>query len=145
MSSHVNTSSNESNRLESDRRDGEARQSGAGSLSRREAVKTLGGAAGLAAGLLSPAADAAKAAPASEDAAPAPVDTHYVFNREPLPADPRAKLPLGAVEPKGWLKKQLERMAGGMAGRLGELYANVSPVSFNGVSGASYPGATLRG
>jgi hypothetical protein len=48
-----------------------------------------------------------------------------VFNRTPLRAKPYAELPLGAIQPEGWLKDQLQRMADGMTGRLDELYAPV--------------------
>ncbi|TVS17104.1 MAG: hypothetical protein EA424_13315 [Planctomycetaceae bacterium] len=47
------------------------------------------------------------------------------FNRPPLAAKPLAELPLGSIAPRGWLLRQLEIMAEGMAGRLDELYAEV--------------------
>ncbi len=43
------------------------------------------------------------------------------WNRAPLKPNPFAKLPLGAIKPKGWLKNQLDFMADGMTGRLHEL------------------------
>jgi hypothetical protein len=33
---------------------------------------------------------------------------HYLSNRPPLQASPFAKLPIGAIQPGGWLKNQLE-------------------------------------
>lgn len=46
---------------------------------------------------------------------------HYAGNRAPLLASPLVKLPVGAVRPQGWLKTQLDLMAGGMSGRLMEI------------------------
>lgn len=45
----------------------------------------------------------------------------YVGNREPLLQSPLIKLPIGSIEPKGWLRKQLELQAGGFFGHLPEL------------------------
>jgi hypothetical protein len=45
----------------------------------------------------------------------------YVGNRAPLEASPFIKLPVGAITPKGWLRRQLELEADGMAGRLPEV------------------------
>lgn len=45
----------------------------------------------------------------------------YVFNRKPLEPNPLAKLPIGAIEPGGWLKGQLTLMASGMVGHLDEV------------------------
>jgi DUF1680 family protein len=47
------------------------------------------------------------------------------FNRTPLKAKPYAALPLGAVQPDGWLRVQLELMAQGMTGHLDEIYPQV--------------------
>jgi hypothetical protein len=43
---------------------------------------------------------------------------HYTGNREPLLPSPLVKLPIGAIEPKGWLRHQLELEANGMIGYL---------------------------
>src|SRR5690348_13338799 len=47
--------------------------------------------------------------------------TLYVSNREPLAPSPLVKLPPGAIEPKGWLRHQLDAMRDGMTGRLTEI------------------------
>ncbi len=49
------------------------------------------------------------------------VSAEPCWNREPLVPNPFAKLPLGAVNARGWLKQQLDYMADGMTGRLPEL------------------------
>lgn len=45
----------------------------------------------------------------------------YPGNRAPLTPTPLCKLPVGAIKPEGWIRKQLELSANGMTGRLGEL------------------------
>ena len=45
----------------------------------------------------------------------------YVGNREPLLAAPFIKLPVGAIEPHGWIRTQLELQAAGSHGQLLEL------------------------
>lgn len=53
-----------------------------------------------------------------------PTDTrndHYAGYREPLLSTPLVELPVGAVEPRGWLRKQLELQAAGFHGHLGEI------------------------
>ena len=45
----------------------------------------------------------------------------YVGNREPLLPSPLLKLPIGAITPRGWLRKQLEIEADGFFGHLPEL------------------------
>mgnify|MGYP005837590273 CR=1 FL=1 len=45
----------------------------------------------------------------------------YPGNRPPLLASPLVKLPVGAVRPRGWLRRQLELEAEGYTGRLHEL------------------------
>ena len=46
---------------------------------------------------------------------------HYPSHREPLLPSPLVKLPVGAVRPRGWLRKQLELQAAGFHGHLGEI------------------------
>jgi DUF1680 family protein len=46
---------------------------------------------------------------------------HYPSNRPPLAVSPLVKLPIGAVEPRGWLMAQLQLMRDGFTGRLAEL------------------------
>ncbi len=48
-------------------------------------------------------------------------NSHYVSNRPPLLPSPLVKLPIGSIEPKGWLLSQLQLMKNGFAGRLAEL------------------------
>lgn len=46
---------------------------------------------------------------------------HYVANRAPLVPSPLVRLPMGAVRPQGWLKRQLQLQADGFHGRLTEI------------------------
>jgi len=46
---------------------------------------------------------------------------HYISNRPPLVPSPLVKLPIGAIEPKGWLLSQLQLMRKGFTGRLQEI------------------------
>jgi DUF1680 family protein len=48
-------------------------------------------------------------------------NAHYASNRDPLQVSPFVKLPPGSIEPRGWLRHQLELEARGMTGRLAEL------------------------
>jgi hypothetical protein len=50
-------------------------------------------------------------------------NSHYVSNRAPLLPSPFAKLPIGAIKPGGWLKKQLELQAAGFSSHLTEISA----------------------
>lgn len=45
----------------------------------------------------------------------------YTANRAPLEASPLVKLPIGSIEPRGWLRHQLELERDGMVGRLKEI------------------------
>lgn len=46
---------------------------------------------------------------------------HYVSNRAPLTPTPLVPLPIKAIEPRGWLRKQLELQADGFHGHFGEI------------------------
>ncbi len=48
-------------------------------------------------------------------------NSFYQGNRSPLIASPLYKLPIGAIQPEGWLKTQLEYMAEGFTGHLDEI------------------------
>jgi hypothetical protein len=60
----------------------------------------------------------AASVPAPPAAAP---NQHYPSNRTPLAVSPLVKLPIGAVEPRGWLMAQLQLMRDGLTGRLSEI------------------------
>ncbi len=65
--------------------------------------------------------------PVQPEAASVPVppaaapNQHYPSNRTPLAVSPLVKLPIGAIEPRGWLMAQLQLMRDGLTGRLSEL------------------------
>ncbi|MCG8308896.1 MAG: glycoside hydrolase family 127 protein [Cytophagales bacterium] len=61
----------------------------------------------------------------SEESKGKRMDTHYLQNHAPLQAKPYLELPLGAIEPQGWLHDQLMRMKTGMTGHLDEIYPEV--------------------
>jgi hypothetical protein len=72
--------------------------------------------------LLIPAAARAGDRAARVDRPPARTrNAHYPGGREPLAPAPLVKLPVGAVAPRGWLRKQLQLQADGFHGRLGEI------------------------
>src|ERR1700760_107365 len=48
-------------------------------------------------------------------------NTHYIGDKEPLIKQSFVKLPLTAIQPGGWLKKQLELQRDGLTGNLGEI------------------------
>lgn len=49
------------------------------------------------------------------------VNSYYVSNRQPLLRNPLVKLPIGAIEPQGWLREQLVLESEGMIGHLDKL------------------------
>ncbi len=51
------------------------------------------------------------------------------WNRAPLQPNALAPLPLGAIEPRGWLRRQLEVQAGGLTGHLDEFWPDLGPNS----------------
>ena len=54
-----------------------------------------------------------------------PTGGFYRNNKAPLKEKPYMELPLGAIEPRGWLKDQLIRQKNGMTGNLDVLYEQV--------------------
>jgi uncharacterized protein len=52
-----------------------------------------------------------------------------IKNRAPLAQNAFYLLPLGAVQPLGWLKEQLQIQANGLSGHLDEIWADVGPNS----------------
>jgi hypothetical protein len=63
----------------------------------------------------------------------------YIPNRAPLRATPLLELPLGSIEPLGWLCDQLKIQAEGMTGHLDEVWTDVSHTSgWLGGSGESW-------
>ncbi len=54
---------------------------------------------------------------------PPTVETNrfYVSNRPPLTPEPLIKLPIGAIKPEGWVRRQLELQADGFSGHLSEI------------------------
>ena len=59
----------------------------------------------------------------------APPAARAVRNRAPLQPGAFALLPLGAIRPQGWLRRQLEIQARGLTGHLDEIWADVGPNS----------------
>ena len=95
--------------------------------SRRRFLQQIG-TAGLAAALpgkvFAASADKPQAGVDAPKAAGAPVR-----NRGPLAPNAFDLLPLGAIRPTGWLRRQLEIQASGLGGHLDETWADVGPNS----------------
>lgn len=56
---------------------------------------------------------------------PIAIEAQGVMNRAPLRPKAFLELPLGAIEPRGWVRAQLERQRDGLTGDLDERYAKV--------------------
>ena len=67
-------------------------------------------------------------APPPEVTPQAPLTT-VQWNRAPLGDNAFAPLPLGAVKPRGWLRRQLRIQADGLSGHLGEFWEDLGPNS----------------
>ncbi|HYW34154.1 MAG TPA: beta-L-arabinofuranosidase domain-containing protein [Balneolaceae bacterium] len=64
---------------------------------------------------------------------------NYFFAKSPLASTPYAKIPASEIEPRGWQKDQLQRMANGLGGHLGDIYPNVGPnCAWKGGTGDSW-------
>ena len=59
------------------------------------------------------------------DSSMAQTPGHPFENRAPLRPNPFIELPVGAIEPRGWLREMLVRQAKGATGRLDQLYPTV--------------------
>lgn len=57
------------------------------------------------------------------------INSFYPANREPLPPSAFSQLPLGAVKPAGWLKRQLRIQADGLTGHLPDFWPDLGPNS----------------
>ncbi len=77
------------------------------------------GAAALAAALIAAPSQAQVTAVDRPDTAA--TNAFYAGNRPPLLPSPFIKLPVGAIQPQGWVRKQLELQADGFHGHLGEI------------------------
>ncbi len=70
-----------------------------------------------------------------------PTDTHasVILNRAPLSPAAFQLLPLGSIQPRGWLRNQLRIQANGLSGHLDETWDDVGPNSgWLGGSGESW-------
>lgn len=93
------------------------------SSNRREFLKQLG-IAGLASSLPVRTLSAATAAVAASSAV-----SSVQKNHAPLAPNAFYLLPLGSIQPRGWLQRQLEIQANGLGGHLDETWADVGPNS----------------
>ena len=72
---------------------------------------------------------AALAIPTAPKSAAQTTPTSAVQSRQPLHAEAFVPLPLGAIRPAGWLRRQLQVQADGLTGHLDEFWPDVGPNS----------------
>ncbi len=75
---------------------------------------------------------------AAPGAAQRPAEQAAVKNRAPQPANAFNMLPLTAVKPKGWLKRQLEIQAQGLTGSLDEFWPSLVGSAWLGGTGEAW-------
>jgi uncharacterized protein len=63
---------------------------------------------------------------------------YYHNNPAPLKTNAYIRLPLGAVNPEGWLRSQLEAQAGGLTGHLGEFWPDLAKSAWTGGDGEGW-------
>lgn len=63
---------------------------------------------------------------------------HYPHNSEPLIQNAHIKLPLGAIKPEGWLKRQLEIQAEGLTGNLDDFWPDLVNSAWRGGEGEAW-------
>ena len=64
--------------------------------------------------------------------------TAVYWNKSPLGANAYAPLPLGSIQPRGWLKRQLEIQANGLSGHLDEFWPDLKNSGWIGGTGESW-------
>lgn len=63
---------------------------------------------------------------------------HYRNNPEPLVQNTYIKLPLGAIKPEGWLRRQLEIQAEGLTGNLDDFWPDLVNSAWRGGDGEAW-------
>lgn len=62
----------------------------------------------------------------------------YIFDRAPLARNAYAELPPGAIQARGWLRRQLQEEANGIGGKLGQYYPVIGNNAWKGGNGDSW-------
>ncbi|MBZ5514680.1 MAG: glycoside hydrolase family 127 protein, partial [Acidobacteriia bacterium] len=91
--------------------------------------------------LLAFAAFAASPRQTSEETAagtPKLPPTTVYWNKAPLSPTAFSPLPLGSINPRGWLRRQLEIQASGLSGHLDEFWADLKDSGWRGGAGESW-------